>query len=82
MSYTKRCQIIGTVTYREGDGVTMQIPPGPCEIEVTEFDATLAWEDGRSHGVATLPLSQYSRYLASGALLDGRHLHRPAHPPR
>ncbi len=62
------CTIVGTVTYREGDGVEMEVPKGPCEIEVTELDATLSWAEGDSHGSAAISLQDYKRFIAEGAL--------------
>lgn len=61
-------QIRGPLTYREGDGVEIEIPLGPCEIEVTELDATITWVDGDSHGSAAIPLTDYARYVATGVL--------------
>lgn len=66
----KTCEIVAVVTYREGDGVSMEIPQGPCEVEVTRFDATFTWVEGDSHGAATIPLAEYARYIASGALRE------------
>ena len=42
----QRGRIVGDVTYHEGDGTSMTIPPGHCEFTVTELDATLTWDDG------------------------------------
>jgi hypothetical protein len=61
-------EVRGTVTYREGDGVPIEIPRGPCEIEVTDLDVTISWVDGDSHGSTAIPLGDYSDYVASGAL--------------
>ncbi len=68
MSIKKTGEIVGTVTYREGDGVTMEIPKGPCEVELTRLDATITWVEGDSHGATTIPLSDYARYIAAGTL--------------
>ena len=61
-------RIVGEVTYREGDGTSISIPPGPCEITVTELDATVTWDDGDTRGSTALPLSEYQPYLDSGAI--------------
>ncbi|WP_418316293.1 hypothetical protein [Piscinibacter sakaiensis] len=68
MSIKKTGEIVGTVTYREGDGVSMEIPKGPCEVELTRLDATITWVEGDSHGAATIPLGEYARYIAAGSL--------------
>ncbi len=64
----QECEIVGTVTYREGDGVEMEIPRGHCQIEVTDLDATLSWAEGDSHGVAAISLQEFRRFVAEGAL--------------
>lgn len=64
----QRCEIVGEVTYREGDGVAMTIPPGPCEVEVTDLDATISWSEGPDHGSAAISLADYRRFVDSGAL--------------
>lgn len=63
-----QADVVGTVTYREGDGVDIVIPPGACELEVTELDVTITWVEGDTHGSAAMPLADYSQYVASGAL--------------
>ncbi len=65
----QQARVRGRLTYREGDGIEMEIPPGPCEVEVTELDATLSWVDGETHGAAAIPLADYRRYLAEGHLV-------------
>ena len=69
---TKTARITGAVEYREGDGANITIRPGPCEVDETALDATISWTDGDSHGSAAMPLGDYRRYLASGAIqVDG-----------
>jgi hypothetical protein len=70
MSNKRECRVVGEVAYREGDGMMMQVPVGPCEVELTEADATLSWTDGDNHGAATISLSEYERFRKSGALTD------------
>ena len=65
---TRTACITGKVEYREGDGATMTIPPGPCEIEETAMDATISWTDGDSRGSTAIPISDYRRYVASNAI--------------
>ncbi len=57
------------MTYREGDGVQMPIPPGPVEIEITAADVTLTWVDGETHGAAAIPLSDYHQRVLDGLLV-------------
>ena len=62
-------QVVGTVEFRLGDGPKMAVPKGPFEVETTPADATLSWSDGKTHGAATLPLQQFKRYIAEGAIV-------------
>lgn len=64
--------IVGKVEYREGDGINVTIPLGPCEVEETPLDATISWTDGDSRGSAAIPISDYQRHVSSKALqIDG-----------
>ena len=65
----ERAQVKGKVEYREGDGANMTIRCGPVEVQTTSADATLSWSDGKTHGAATLPLQQFKRYIAEGAIV-------------
>lgn len=59
-------QVNGTVAYREGDGVLLEMPRGACEIEIDELDVTLAWFEGDVHCSAAIPRDDYEQYLANG----------------
>lgn len=68
----QNARIVGTVEYREGDGPLMPIRPGPIRIEATERDVTISWSDGDTHGSTAMPLADFRRYVASGAVVvDG-----------
>jgi hypothetical protein len=58
----------GMVTYREGDGVMLKIPQGPCEMEIEDLDITLTWLDGDVHGSTAMPKSDFEQYVANGDL--------------
>ena len=64
----KTAHIKGTVEYREGDGINLKIPPGPCEVDETALDVTISWADGDSHGSAAMPIADYRHYVASKAI--------------
>ena len=64
----RRAQIIGKVEYREGDGPNILIRPGPIEVQATEIDVTLSWEDGVHHGAAAIPIGDFRRYVAKKAI--------------
>ena len=64
----QECEIVGSVTYREGDGVQMEIPRGQAQIEITDLDATISWTDGDSHGAAAIALAELDRFIEEGTL--------------
>jgi hypothetical protein len=65
---TQHAEVVGEVTYREGDGPQMPIRLGPIDVELTERDATLSWQDGEARGLAAMPLTDYKRFVAEGAI--------------
>jgi len=58
----------GKLCFREGDGVLMEIPLGPCEIAIEELDVTLTWVDDAVHGSTAIPKSDFERHVADGVL--------------
>ena len=64
----KSAHIKGEVSYREGDGPHITIPLGPCEIEETAQDVTISWVDGDTRGSAAIPITDFKRYVSSGAI--------------
>jgi len=64
-----QARIVGEVSYREGDGVLLIIPPGPCEIEREAIDVTITWVEDGVHGATAIPRSAYDEFLANGALV-------------
>ena len=69
----KQARIVGNVEYREGDGPSIVIRKGPIEVEETELDVTISWQDGETRGSTAMPLTDYQRYLSTRAIevLDG-----------
>ncbi len=65
-------RVVGKVGYREGDGVMLLIPAGPCEIELDELDVTITWVDDKVHGSTAIPRSDFDMHVASGLLLVDR----------
>jgi hypothetical protein len=65
---SQSARITGKVEYREGDGPVIVIPLGPCEVDRTELDVTISWADGPSRGSAAMPLADFQRYRAAGAI--------------
>ena len=65
----KQGRVHGKLAYREGDGVEIPIPEGPCEIEITAMDVTLTWVDGETHGATAIPLADYHQHVMEGSLV-------------
>lgn len=62
-------RIVGEVNYREGDGMLLRIPPGPCEIELDDIDVTITWVEDGVHGATAIPRGDYDEHVASGVLV-------------
>jgi hypothetical protein len=60
--------IVGEVQSRQGDGANFLIRKGPCTVQLTALDATIAWNDGDSHGLAAMPLADFHTHLRNGAV--------------
>jgi len=60
--------VIGEVSYREGDGPMMPIRPGLCEMEETNQDVTLGWQDGNNRLSAVIPRDEFERFVKIGAI--------------
>jgi hypothetical protein len=65
---TQHARITGKVEYREGEGQSIPIRPGPIDFEETAIDVTLSWEDGDTRGAAAMPKSEFKRYVAEHAI--------------
>jgi hypothetical protein len=61
---SKAARIVGHVSYREGDGPSIVIRPGPCEVTESELDVTISWTEGETRGSTAIPLSDFKRYVA------------------
>jgi glutathione S-transferase len=61
-------EIVGTVEYREGEGVPQEIRRGAVEIVVGQDDVVVSWSDEQYRGQAAMPLTIFSRYLGDGAI--------------
>ena len=65
---TQLGQVVGKVEFRPGDGPRMPIPRGRIDIETSQAEVTLSWVDGETHGAAAMPLNEFRRYVAEGAI--------------
>lgn len=59
----------GEVCFRAGDGMPVEIPDGPVDIEVTSDSVTLSWQDReRNVGSAAITRDEYQRYVREGKI--------------
>jgi hypothetical protein len=65
---TQSGRVVGDVEFRPGDGAKMPIPKGRIEVETSDSEATLSWEDGEARGAATIPLNEFAKYVREGAI--------------
>jgi hypothetical protein len=65
-------QVLGKVEYRAGDGPSIVIPPGPIEVQVSFDSAVLSWGDGGAAQTTAIPVAEYQRHVAEGAILEDK----------
>ena len=65
----RKARIVGNVTYREGDGMPIVIPTGPCEIDESFDSVTISWHDGDTAGVASMPKADFALHVANRAIV-------------
>lgn len=52
------------ITYRPGEGVSVLIPQGPVQVDLSTDSAVLSWaEDNGAVGLAAIPLTQFNEYV-------------------
>lgn len=66
---TQTARIVGKVEYREGDGPNIVIRRGPVAVDMAANDVTLSWVDEETHGSTAMPLVDFKRYVAEGAIV-------------
>lgn len=68
----RAAQVVGEVQARQGDGVNIVVPPGPCVVRLGDIDATVSWGEaasgGEAHGVVAMPLTDFQALIKSGAI--------------
>ena len=71
-----KARVVGEVFYREGDGPLLPVPRGAIDVETTGQDAVLSWtqaggeNDGEVSANVALPLTDYRRHVAEGAIQE------------
>jgi glutathione S-transferase len=61
-------EVVDTVEYREGEGMSLEVRRGMVQIEVTCMDAVLSWADEKHHGMAAIPYANLLQYVKDGAI--------------
>lgn len=66
---TQHAMIRGEVCFRAGDGMPVEIPDGPVDIELADDSATLSWHDNEGNaGSAAITRDEYQRYVKEGKI--------------
>jgi hypothetical protein len=65
-------EVLGKVEYRAGDGPSIVIPPGPIEVQTSFDSAVLSWGDEGAVQTTAMPIAEYKRYVAEGAIVEGK----------
>jgi hypothetical protein len=65
----KKATVVGDVSYREGDGMPIVIPRGPCEISESFDSVTIGWADGDTAGSASMPKADFRGYVERGDIV-------------
>ena len=61
--------IRGDVCFRAGDGMMLEGPDGPVDIDLADDSATLHWMDDEGNaGTAAITLDEYERYKREGKI--------------
>jgi glutathione S-transferase len=67
-STTLLAEVVGTVEYREGEGMPLEVRRGVVQVEITRMDTVLSWVDEKYRGEAAIPFGNFSHYVNDGAI--------------
>lgn len=59
----QHAEVNGTVAYREGDGPSVEIRPGPVDVEDLGDTVNLTWQDDEGEHSQALPKAIYAQYV-------------------
>lgn len=65
---TQQALIRGDVEFRAGDGMKLEIPDGPVEIQVADDSVTLSWTDGADASSTAITRDEFDRYVKEGKI--------------
>jgi hypothetical protein len=66
---SRQAKIVGSVTYREGDGMPIVIPAGPCDVDESFDSVTIGWHEGDTAGSASMPKTDFRGYVERGDIV-------------
>ena len=61
-------EVVGTVEYRQGEGMAFEVRRGRVRVDTNLSDAVLSWADEKHRNDAAIPYANFSRYVAEGAI--------------
>ena len=65
---SQQALIRGEVNFRVGDGMLMQVPDGPVDIDISDDSVTIGWIDGADPGSAAITRDEFERYVREGKI--------------
>lgn len=65
---TQQALIRGDVEFRAGDGVKMEIPDGPVDVEIAADSVTLSWTEGADVTATAITRDEFDRYVTEGKI--------------
>ncbi|MEJ6023964.1 hypothetical protein [Ramlibacter sp. PS4R-6] len=65
---TQQATIRGDVEFRAGDGMKLEIPDGPVEIEVAADSVMLSWHEGADASSTAITRDEFDRYVREGKI--------------
>lgn len=66
---SQQALIRGDVCFRAGDGMMLEVPDGPVDIDLADDSATLHWVDDEGNaGTAAITIDEYERYMREGKI--------------
>ena len=65
---SQQALIRGDVEFRAGDGMKIEIPDGPVEIEIADDSVTLSWSEGKDATATAITRDEFDRYVKEGKI--------------
>ena len=65
---TQQALIRGDVEFRAGDGMKLEVPDGPVEIQMADDCVTLSWTHGADASATAITRDEFDRYVSEGKI--------------